>query len=280
MSVSDYIIEADKQYKKGEKYLETGLFKWTSNYLDAERCFKIAADLYVKAKVYNSAIRSWTSAKDCSYKMGNLKQAACTLEIASRSLVYDKTYKHVGSEFLYEAGMLMFEDGEIPIGISYVLRAIGHINNLDKILEYYRNVANIISENDEYVIYTKEFMEKYLSFLISINNINNALEINKNLFNIYNKLKQPHNMTYSIITSIILYLSMSNPKSAQEYLNKSFEIKDYIPEENIDICHILINSYSKMDTVELNKAIDKCTYLDHVVIKLAKNMVLNLSSLM
>ena len=37
---------------------------------------------------------------------------------------------------------------------------------------------------------------------------------------------------------------------------------------------------SKMDEVVLNKAIDKCTYLDHAVIKLAKNMVLNLSSLM
>ncbi len=40
------IKEAEKVFKKGEKALKTGLFKWSANHLEASICFEKAGKPY------------------------------------------------------------------------------------------------------------------------------------------------------------------------------------------------------------------------------------------
>lgn len=67
--------------------MTTTMFKWKPDYLAAEPCFQKAARAFKQAGLMDSACDAWRKAADCAYRMGNLKQAAITLENAGREMV-------------------------------------------------------------------------------------------------------------------------------------------------------------------------------------------------
>ena len=73
--------------------ISTSLLKWKPDYLAAEPHFQKAARAFKAAGLMDSAIDAWRKAADAAYRMGNLKQAAITLENAGREVVSNRNTK-------------------------------------------------------------------------------------------------------------------------------------------------------------------------------------------
>jgi len=51
--------EAEKEFKKGEKAIKTGLLKWSADYLEGTMHFERAAKLFKDAGVKDKAVKAY-----------------------------------------------------------------------------------------------------------------------------------------------------------------------------------------------------------------------------
>lgn len=73
---SNSLQEADKQYKKGEQAIKTGLLKWSADYLEGAMFFEKAAKIYKENGVKDKAIKAYLNYSLCSEKLNEFYGAA------------------------------------------------------------------------------------------------------------------------------------------------------------------------------------------------------------
>lgn len=78
--VENFAKKAKSEFKKGEKELETGIFKWKPDYNSAVSYFEESAKLYKSAKMWDDSIKSYEKCILCNEKLNDAWATARNLE--------------------------------------------------------------------------------------------------------------------------------------------------------------------------------------------------------
>lgn len=91
--------EADKEFKKGEAAIKTGVFKWSADYMEGTSHFEKAAKAYKNLGEKKKAIKAYLNYSLCSEKQNEFYGAAEGLAEAA----FLETDKSQSREYLLKA---------------------------------------------------------------------------------------------------------------------------------------------------------------------------------
>jgi tetratricopeptide (TPR) repeat protein len=217
--------------------------------VDAEPHFQRAARAFKSAGLLDSAVEAWRKAADCSIKMGNLKQAAVTLESAGRELaVLKEESSKVGACKLWaEAGGLLQEAGEAVRAADLKLRAAKLVEAFDPdlALRLTDETCNIFDGDTDKDVYAVEPLRKVMQMQLALGKHASAMRTMDRLFGVWTRLNQKHNLFKLVLSRVVLLLAAADPVSAQREYEKNFNLDGFVSTDEAAGAEDLLSAYSE-----------------------------------
>ena len=270
--------EAQAEMKEGEKHLATTVFKWKADWVSAEPCFARAARSFKLAGLADSAVSAWRRAADCSVKAGNLKQAAATLETASREMAVarDSVGKSTACALMGECAALLIEAGEPVRAADLKLRAAKLAEGFDKeaAARLVDEVISIFEGDSDKDVYAVEPLKKALVMQLQIGKHASAMRSFDKLFSIWQRLDQKHNLYKVVLSKVVLLLAAADPVAAQGEFDRNLDLAGFAPTEEAAAAEDLVGAYLEQDSEALKKVLARnCfNYLEHGVNAVARKL--------
>lgn len=224
----------------------------------------------------DSAVESWRRAAQCAYKMGNLKQAAVTLENAAReaSLSKDSGGKSVASDLYVEAASHLHEADEVVRAADLKMKAA-------KLLEGFNNdkAARLIDEScamfdglTDKDVYALDAMRKALQFQLSLGKHASAMRTMDRLLPLYIRQNQNHNIHKMVLSRVVLLLGAGDGVAAQREYEKSLDYPGFAATDDAAAAEDLLSAYHEFNAEEVKTVANRnvFNYLDHHVTKVAR----------
>jgi tetratricopeptide (TPR) repeat protein len=270
--------EAQAEMKEGEKHLATTVFKWKADWVSAEPCFARAARSFKLAGLADSAVSAWRRAADCSVKAGNLKQAAATLETASREMAVarDSVGKSTACALMGECAALLIEAGEPVRAADLKLRAAKLAEGFDKeaAARLVDEVISIFEGDSDKDVYAVEPLKKALVMQLQIGKHASAMRSFDKIFSIWQRLDQKHNLYKVVLSKVVLLLAAADPVAAQGEFDRNLDLAGFAPTEEAAAAEDLVGAYLEQDSEALKKVLARnCfNYLEHGVNAVARKL--------
>jgi tetratricopeptide (TPR) repeat protein len=270
--------EASAELAEGMKQIQTSVFKWKPDYLAAEPCFQKAGRLFKLAGLMDSAVDAWRKAADAAVHLGNLKQAAMTLENASRemSVAKDEAGKRCAIKLMADCASLLSEAGEPVRAADLRLRGAKLAEGFDKDLAYTMvdQVISIFEGDDDKDVYAVDPLKKALTMQLSLGKHASAMRSFDKLYKIWSRLDQKHNLYKCILSRVVLLLAAADPIAAQHEFDKHFDLAGFTATEEAAAAEDLIGAYTEADIDAMKKVLAKNVfgYLEHAITNVARKL--------
>jgi len=270
--------EAQKELAEGLKQIQTTLLRWKPDYLAAEPCFQKAGRLFKLAGLMDSAVDAWRKAADAAVRLGNLKQAAMTLENASRemSIAKDEAGKRCAIKLMADCASLLSEAGEPVRAADLRLRGAKLAEGFDKELAFTMvdQVISIFEGDDDKDVYAVDPLKKALTMQLSLGKHASAMRSFDKLYKIWSRLDQKHNLYKCVLSRVVLLLAAADPIAAQHEFDKHFDLPGFTATEEAAAAEDLIGAYTEADIDAMKKVLAKNVfgYLEHAITNVARKL--------
>jgi len=242
--------EAQAELAAGQKALATSMLKWKPDYVEAEPCFQRAGRAFKAAGLTTSAVAAFRSAADCSYKTGNLKQGAVTLEAMGRELSIAKEdgLRVEACRLWSEAAGFLQEAGEAVRASDLKLRAAKLVEALDGALalRLVDECCAIFDGDADKDVYAVEPLRKVMQMQLALGKHASAMRTMDRLFGVWTRLKQPHNLNKLVLSRVVLLLAAADPVSAQREYDKQLSAPGFAESAEAGAAEDLIGAYSEL----------------------------------
>ena len=240
--------EANAELKEGQKQLTTSLMRWKPDYLAAEPCFQRAARGFKQAGLLDSAVAAWRQAADCAYRLGNVKQAAVTLEAASREMAVarDTPGKTEACRLMSDSAAYLQEAGEAVRSADLRLRAAKLAESFDHDLavKLVDEVCQSFDGDDDKDVYAIEPLRKAMQMQMSLAKHASAMRTMDRLFKVWTRLDQKHNLYKLVLSRVVLLLAAADPVAAQQEFDKYLDMAGFAPTDEAAAAEDMIGAYS------------------------------------
>ena len=276
--------EADKELKEGLKHVSTSLLKWKPDWLAAEPCFQRAARAFKQAGLMDSAVAAWRRAADAAQKLGNLKQAAVTLEGASREMAMakDAAGKAEACRLMSECAALLIEAGEPVRASDMKLKAAKLAEGFDRELavRLVDEVIEIFDGDDDKDVYAVDPLRKAMQTQMTLGKHASAMRSMDKLFKIWTRLDQKHNLYKLVLSRVVLLLAAADPVAAQAEFDRHLDLPGFAPTDEAAAAEDMIGAYTEQDGEAMRKLLERNVfgYLDHAISAVARKLPDGLAS--
>ena len=270
--------EADKELKEGLKHVATSLLKWKPDWLAAEPCFQRAARAFKQAGLLDSAVAAWRRAADAAHKLGNLKQAAVTLEGASREMAMAKDVagKSEACKLMSECAALLVEAGEPVRAADMKLKAAKLAEGFDRELavRLVDEVIEIFDGDDDKDVYAVDPLRKAMQTQMSLGKHASAMRSMDKLFKIWTRLDQTHNLYKLVLSRVVLLLAAADPVAAQAEFDRHLDLPGFAPTDEAAAAEDMIGAYTEQDGDAMRKLLERNVfgYIDHAISAVARKL--------
>lgn len=248
------VAEAQSELAAGQKALSTSLLKWKPDCVEAEPCFQRAGRAFKAAGMTDAAVAAFRSAADCSYKTGNLKQGAVTLESLGRDLSISKDEKQrvEACRLWSEAAGFLQEAGEAVRASDLKLRAAKLVEAIDGALalRLVDECCAIFDGDADKDVYAVEPLRKVMQMQLALGKHASAMRTMDRLFGVWTRLKQPHNLNKLVLSRVVLLLAAADPVSAQREYEKHFSMDGFVSTDEAAAAEDLISAYSAWERAQ------------------------------
>ena len=276
--------EADKELKEGLKHVSTSLLKWKPDWLAAEPCFQRAARAFKQAGLMDSAVAAWRRAADAAHKLGNLKQAAVTLEGASREMAMakDAAGKAEACRLMSECAALLIEAGEPVRASDLKLKAAKLAEGFDRELavRLVDEVIEIFDGDDDKDVYAVDPLRKAMQTQMALGKHASAMRSMDKLFKIWTRLDQKHNLYKLVLSRVVLLLAAADPVAAQAEFDRHLDLPGFAPTDEAAAAEDMIGAFTEQDGEAMRKLLERNVfgYLDHAISAVARKLPDGLAS--
>lgn len=227
--------------------------KWKPDYLEAEPHFQKAGACrgftglplrspypphptppgraFKSAGLVDSAVAAWRKASDCSYRLGNLKQGAVTLEAAGRELstAKDSAGKTEAARLFAEAAGLLQEAGETVRAADLKLRAAKLVEGFDTDLamRFVDECCALFEGAEDKDVYAVEPLRKALQVQLALGKHASAMRTMDRLWKIWTRLDQKHNLYKLILSRVVLLLGAADPVAGQREYERCLDVPGF-----------------------------------------------------
>ena len=224
------------------------MFKWKPDYTEAEPHFQRAARMYKQAGFNSSAVEAFRKAADCSFRSGNLKQAASTLEAAAKELAVakDASGKTEGARLYAEAAGFLQEAGETVRASDLKLRAAKLVEGFDKDLaaRFVDECISLFDGDEDKDVYAVEPLRKALTQQLGLGRHASAMRTMDRLWRVWTRLNQKHNLFKVVLSRVVLLLAAGDPAAAQQEFDKHMNLDGFLQANECAAAEDLISAYS------------------------------------
>ena len=242
--------EAKREMALGEKALSTSMFKWKPDYVEAEPHFQRAARAYKLAGLAQSSVEAFRRAADCSFRSGNLKQAASTLEAAGKEMGVsrDAVGKTEGARLYAEAAGFLQEAGEPVRASDLKLRAAKLVEPFDKDLaaRFVDECISLFDGDEDKDVYAVEPLRKALTQQLALGRHASAMRTMDRLWKVWTRLNQKHNLYKLALSRVVLLLGAADPLAAQQEYDKYLGLDGFLNANEAMAAEDLIQAYSAL----------------------------------
>lgn len=259
--------------------ITTTTFKWKADYLTAEPHFKGAGRAFKAAGAYDQALDALRKAAHCSVKMGNLKQAALTLETAAREWsvlpLPGSAGKEAAATLYAEVSALLLEAGELVRAVDVKLNAgklyetIGRKEDAAKLYDEAAGMFEGVGDKDVYAVAP---LGKVLANQLGVGKFASAMRTLEKLIRLYSRLSQPHNVHRGILSRVVLLLASGDPVAAQREFEAALDMAGFAASDEAGAAEDMIGCYTEMNADALKTVTDRnvINYMDPPIAKIAK----------
>ena len=270
--------EADRELKEGIKHVTTSMLKWKPDWLAAEPCFQRAGRAFKQAGLLDSAVAAWRRAADAAHKLGNLKQAAVTLEAASREMAMAKDVagKTEACKLMSECAALLVEAGEPVRASDMKLKAAKLAEGFDRELavRLVDEVIEIFDGDDDKDVYAVDPLRKAMQTQMALGKHASAMRSMDKLFKIWTRLDQKHNLYKLVLSRVVLLLAAADPVAAQAEFDRHLDLPGFAPTDEAAAAEDMIGAYTEQDGETMRKVLERNVfgYLDHAITVVARKL--------
>jgi len=210
--------------------------------------------------------------------MGNLKQAAITLENAGREVSVGKeaNAKTEACRLWGEAAGFLQEAGETVRSADLRLRAAKSAEGFDNELAI-RLVDEVISMFDgdtDKDVYAVEPLRKALQTQLAVGKHASAMRTMDRLFGVWTRLDQKHNLYKLIISRIVLLLAAADPVAAQQEFDRYLDLGGFAASPEAEAAEDLLSAYVNMNVDEMKAVVGRNVfgYLENHITRVARGL--------
>ena len=237
-----------KELALAEKALSTSMLKWKPDYIAAEPHFQRAGRGFKQQGLSQSSVDAFRRAADCSFKMGNLKQASSTLEGIAKEMAVakDAAGKTEGARLYAEAAGFLQEAGEPVRAADLKLRAAKLVEGFDKDLaaRFVDECISLFDGDEDKDVYAVEPLRKALTQQLALGRHASAMRTMDRLWKVWARLDQKHNLYKLALSRVVLLLGAADPLAAQQEYDKFLGLDGFLQANESAAAEDIIQAYS------------------------------------
>jgi hypothetical protein len=196
----------------------------------------------------SSAVDAFRRAADCSFRGGNLKQAASTLEAAAKEMAVakDAAGKTEGARLYAEAAGFLQEAGEAVRASDLKLRAAKLVEGFDKDLasRFVDECIMLFDGDEDKDVYSVDPLRKALTQQLALGRHASAMRTMDKLWRVWTRLNQPHNLFKVVLSRVVLLLAAGDPTAAQAEFDKHMNLDGFLQSNDCAAAEDLLAAYS------------------------------------
>jgi tetratricopeptide (TPR) repeat protein len=282
--------EARQCLKDGNSLSKRTLTRWTPDWDTAATKFERAATLFKNCKQFDDSVLCYCKAGDAFYKSNSTYSAAKNYEAAGNVRRDEKRFTE-STKFFEQAAQYYLEDGKPERASEVLMKAARSLEQniktsgksslgttddaaITQIINIYKKILDIFHNEGKFHM-MPDPMRSYHSFLLKQNMIKEAIEGYTLAVEVYEALKQPHNVYKAYLSIIILHLANDDFASADD-ANSNFISKNpgFSRSEEGDVAAQLLSVFQNFSTEDLERAKkdSKLKFLDPQVFNVVKSL--------
>jgi len=274
--MSSKIEEANAKLKEAEKFVTTGLFRWTPDYESGSATFETAGNLFRDAKEKPKAVIAFKRSGECYEKLNLPFKAATKYELAAQLAKDNKD--SVTSLELYQKAALCFQMHGASDKASDVFLKAAKISeesgNLDRAIEICLQSIDVLESDNKYIFVVNSYRAT-TAMLVKNGRYEQAITLYRKQAGVHAKLNQTMDMGKCSLCLIVLHLLRDDYVGAEKEFRElaedapEFAVGDYGKAANL-----LLNAIEKKDAEGLQKCqqMQIFTFLDIEILRTIKKL--------